>query len=194
MRTGGIDGRDQQEKNVGQFTIQRIKMDAFFADRQRRDQLVGGLRLAVRDGNTLTDGGGTQGLAGQQDINDLCLVLLVDGPRLRQKADHFGDHFRFGRCVQVTGHRVTAKEIADLHKISKSGAADRARTGDIHLGKVAFYQLNYRCIIPSERTCPWWAEKGSNLHGLPHMLLRHARLPISPSAPRAKLTANQIVN
>jgi hypothetical protein len=61
--------------------------------------------------------------------------------------------------------------------ILKFGAAKGARTLDIHLGKVAFYQLNYRRASSNTTKKLKWAEEDLNLHGFPHMLLRHARLP-----------------
>ena len=57
-----------------------------------------------------------------------------------------------------------------------NGAVDETRTRDLHLGKVALYQLSYYRISHSE----WCGRRDSNSYALRHWNLNPARLPIPP--------------
>ena len=62
----------------------------------------------------------------------------------------------------------------------KNGAVDEARTRDLHLGKVALYQLSYyRKLVKCGR-------RDSNSYALRHQILNLARLPISPRPHRLR--------
>ncbi len=51
----------------------------------------------------------------------------------------------------------------------KNGAVDEARTRDLHLGKVALYQLSYYRI--------WCGRRDLNSYAMRHQILSLARLP-----------------
>ena len=60
----------------------------------------------------------------------------------------------------------------ELHP--RNGAVDGTRTRDIHLGKVALYQLSYYRIRETGELC---GRRDSNSYALRHQILSLARLP-----------------
>ena len=64
------------------------------------------------------------------------------------------------------------------------GAVDEARTRDLHLGKVALYQLSYYRM---RKGCSWCGRRDLNSYALRHQILSLARLPFR----HARLTQPQ---
>ena len=57
------------------------------------------------------------------------------------------------------------------------GAVDETRTRDLHLGKVALYQLSYYRMDTDAGKDDWCGRRDSNSYALRHQILSLARLP-----------------
>ena len=75
-------------------------------------------------------------------LNELMLIKSArathNGPTLEVSGDRCGD-----RCDTQNGRRGRQPIFVSHDFTMKFRAGDRARTGDVQLGKLAFYQLNY---------------------------------------------------
>ena len=60
---------------------------------------------------------------------------------------------------------------------AKNGAVDGTRTRDIHLGKVALYQLSYYRMLLTGNQGTLCGRRDSNSYALRHQILSLARLP-----------------
>ena len=87
----------------------------------------------------------------------------------------------FERCHPDSNWRIKVLQTFALplgYGTEKNGAVDGTRTRDIHLGKVALYQLSYYRILPAGRKpgdlC---GRRDSNSYASRHQILSLARLP-----------------
>ena len=89
-------------------------------------------------------------------------------------------------CAKQKTHRVCNALIENVFPSrkgifgQKNGAVDEARTRDLHLGKVALYQLSYYRISATARRSKMVRAKRLELLRRRHWNLTPARLPIPP--------------
>ena len=66
---------EQQEHQIDGLAVHRLEIDRAIEPSKQPEQLFKLGKLAVRDGNAIADGGGSQLLALQQDFEDRAFVL-----------------------------------------------------------------------------------------------------------------------